>query len=69
MRLTEWTNEHLTYVMNKGKFKRWFGSSLVVDKNGLPVPFYHSTDVTFNVNDFKPFWYVAGGYGEVAISI
>ena len=28
-------------------FKRWFGNSKVVDKNGNPLPMYHGTDANF----------------------
>lgn len=42
-------------------FKKWFGDSKVVDKNGDPLVVYHATDSEFNVFDRSKLGYSTSG--------
>lgn len=35
-------------ALNESTFNEWFGKSLLVDENGLPIKMYHGTDAVFN---------------------
>ena len=44
-------NPKFENVTQTQQFKRWFGNSLVVNKDGTPKIVYHSTDSDFTVFD------------------
>ena len=51
--------------INTPEFKRWFGSSVVVDDAGTPMPVYHGTVNDFNVFDSSKVTYsMWAGFGN-----
>jgi len=48
-----WESYNTKQIINNPNFKKWFGDSKVVDKNGDPLLVYHGTNITFDVFDIK----------------
>ncbi len=42
-------------ITDTPEFKRWFGKSRVVDKQGNPLVVYHGTSIDINFKEFFPF--------------
>ena len=54
-------------LINTPAFKKWFGNSKIVDKNGNPLIVYHGTDTTDNFDTFdkkRIGWHDYGYFGE-----
>lgn len=53
---SESLNDAKRNITENPAFRRWFGDSKVVDKNGEPLAVYHGTDVPGTFSVFEPYY-------------
>lgn len=52
--------ESISKILKENTFSSWFGNSVLIDKNGQPIKFYHGTNSNFDAFDKE---YI-GGHGS-----